>query len=205
MSSLMGRFILPCLILISNNLAAIPDSGIVFKAIYTNKEWKKESKDIKQFSSVIKEFVKANKSTNVDLKNSALESLKLQMKKEYDELNNRITSRAKKFSPSKKSKDTLIVNDMPKGYNPTIKGQIEHVDKSALLEGRSETEILLLYSRILNKENRIIRQLAMMEEITDVTPPSSFEAIIKNAADFKSAIEEEVKLMAKEKGKKNPK
>ncbi len=183
------------------NAHAINDSTIVFKPRYTKQEYKKEVKDLKEFDKVYKSFKKAAESTNIDLKNSTLESLKTQMKKEYDELNARITSRAKKFSPMKKPLDSIAQNDLPKGYNPTIKGQIQTVDKTALIDGKSETEILIRYSKILNKENRLIKQLSMMEEITESTPNSSISEILNNGADFKSYLKEELNLMNKEKGK----
>ena len=178
------------------------DTSILYKTIYTNKEWKKESKDIKQFAKVIKQFKKSISSSNIDLKNATLNLLREQMKKEGEELNNRITARAKKFSPAKKNTDTLITTDLPLGYNPTIKGQIKHVDKNSILEGKSETEILLMYSKILNKENKVIRQLSLMKEITETTPEVSYNEILKNADEFKSYLKDELNLMAKEKGKK---
>ncbi|MEO6189170.1 MAG: hypothetical protein ABIO44_01220 [Saprospiraceae bacterium] len=178
------------------------DSSILYKANYTNKEWKKESKDIKQFAKIIKEYKKSMGSNNIDLKNATLNLLKEQMKKEADELNNRITARAKKFSPAKKNTDTLITSDLPVGYNPTIKGQIKRVDKNSILEGKSETEILLKYSRILNKENKVIRQISLMKEITEITPEVSYNEILNNANEFKTYLKDELNLMAKEKGKK---
>lgn len=180
----------------------VTDSGLIFKKIYTNKEWKKESKDVNLFNKLIKKFEKSISSDNNDLKNSMLTELKDQMKIEYDQLNDRITKRAKTTSWPKKQKDTLAQDDLPKAYNPTIPGQLERVDKNKIIEGRSETEILLMYSRILNKENRIIRQLSMMDEVTESTPQSSMDEILKNAMEFKSIMKEEVQLMAKEKGKK---
>ena len=180
----------------------VTDSGLIFKKIYTNKEWKKESKDVNLFNKLIKKFEKSISSDNNDLKNSMLTELKDQMKIEYNQLNDRITKRAKTTSWPKKQKDTLAQDDLPKAYNPTIPGQLERVDKNKIIEGRSETEILLMYSRILNKENRIIRQLSMMEEVTESTPQSSMDEILKNAMEFKSIMKEEVQLMAKEKGKK---
>lgn len=177
------------------------DSLIVFKPIYTKQEYKKEVKDLKEFDKVFKSFKKSISSSNIDLKNAALESLKSQMKKEYDELNTRITARAKKFSPLKKPLDSIAQNDLPKGYNPSIKGQIQSVDKNALIDGKSETEILIRYSKILNKENRLIKQLSMMEEINDTTPITSINEILNNGNDFKSLMKDELNLLSKEKGK----
>ncbi len=178
------------------------DTSIVFTPQYTKKEIKKEAKDIKEFKKVIKEFKKSITSKNIDLKNSALVDLKSQMKKEYDELNSRITTRAKKVSSFKRSTDTLISGDIPLGYNPTIKGQIDRVDKSEIFKGKNETEILLLYTKILNKQNRIFRQLDSLEELTLSTPQSTYDAVLQNASDFKSTLTDELKLLSKEKGKK---
>lgn len=178
------------------------DSSIVFTAQYTKQEVKKEAKDIKEYNKVVKVFKKSISSKNIDLKNSTLSDLKSQMKKEYEELNSRITSRAKKVSTFKRTSDTLISGDIPQGYNPTIKGQIERVEKSDVLKGKNETEILLLYTKILNKQNRIIRQLDSLEELTITTPNSTYESVLKNAGDFKMTLSEELKLLNKEKGKK---
>ncbi|MFN8279276.1 MAG: hypothetical protein U0V49_03235 [Saprospiraceae bacterium] len=182
----------------------VQDTGIVFKPVYTKKEFKKESHDLKAYDKVVKEFRKSNAGTNIDLKNASLETLRETMKKEYDELNTRITARAKKFNPSsaKTATDTTAQSDLPKAYNPTIKNQIPRVDKNALLEGKSETSILLLYSRILNRENKVIRQLANMDVITEATPTSSYEEILRNAGEFRKYMKEEISLLAKEKGKK---
>ncbi|HNA65648.1 MAG TPA: hypothetical protein PKZ51_13065, partial [Saprospiraceae bacterium] len=62
--------------------------------------------------------------------------------------------------------------------------------------------ILLLYSRILNRENKVIRQLANMDVITEATPISSYEEILRNAGEFRKYMKEELSLLAKEKGKK---
>lgn len=181
----------------------IQDTGIVFKPVYTKKEFKKESRDLKAFDKIVKEFRKSVTGTNIDLKNASLESVREIMKKEYDELNTRITARAKKFNPSSaKATDTTAQSDLPKAYNPTIKNQIPRVDKNALLEGKSETSILLLYSRILNRENKVIRQLANMDVITEATPTSSYDEILRNAGEFRKYMKEELSLMTKEKGRK---
>ena len=88
----------------------VQDTGIVFKPVYTKKEYKKESHDLKAYDKVVKEFRKSNAGSNIDLKNASLETLRETMKKEYDELNSRITVRAKKFNPSssKTATDTKI-------------------------------------------------------------------------------------------------
>lgn len=184
------------------NAYAAKDSSLVFQARYSKKEIKKEAKDIKEFGKIVKSFKKSSQSDNIDLKNSALEELRVQMKKEYEELNLRITSRAKKASPAKRSKDTLIREDLPQGYNPTIKGQFENVDKTEILKGKNETEVLMMYSKILNKENRIIRQLEEFAEFDSSTPASTVESILKNASEFKTCLQEEFYLLNKEKLKK---
>ncbi|NOT36490.1 MAG: hypothetical protein HOP11_03845 [Saprospiraceae bacterium] len=184
------------------SIHASVDSNIVFQPIYSKKEIRKESKDIKEFAKKIKSLVKSQKSDNIDLKNYSLEEIKSQMKKEYEELNKRITIRAKKISPSKRSKDTLISGDIPQGYNPTIKGQFEKVDKNEILKGKNETEILMMYSKILNHENRIIRQLEEFQEFNSTTPSTTFDSVIKNANEFKNCLKDELALLSKEKGKK---
>ena len=169
------------------------DSLIQYKPIYTNKEYKKEKKDIKAFEKTIKAYEKSISSHNIDLINMHLANLKSVMMKETNELNGRITARTKRTRPAKQ------------GYNPSIEGQIINTPKSEILEKRSETEILIKYSKVLNKENQIIRKLGNISEVNSDTPSSSFEEILKDAKEFKELMKSELYNMSFEKGKKKSK
>lgn len=181
------------------------DSLIQYKPIYTNKEYKKEKKDIKAFEKTIKAYEKSISSHNIDLINMHLANLKSVMMKETNELNGRITARTKRTRPAKQIVDTLNNPELPKGYNPSIEGQIINTTKSEILEKRSETEILIKYSKVLNKENQIIRKLGNISEVNSDTPSSSFEEILKDAKEFKELMKSELYNMSFEKGKKKSK
>lgn len=101
----------------------VQDTGIVFKPVYTKKEFKKESHDLKAYDKVVKEFRKSNAGTNIDLKNASLETLRETMKKEYDELNTRITARAKNLIllPLKLQQIQLLSRTCPRPIIPPSK------------------------------------------------------------------------------------
>lgn len=190
------------LFVFSINSAFASDSTLVYNKLYTNKEVKKEVKDYKNFNKMVRKLKKSANKENIDLKNSILSEVKDLMKKEYEELNNRITNRAKKLTPLKRNSDTLIKGDIPEGYNPTIKGQFEPVNKSDVQKGKNETEVLLLYTKILNKENRILRQMDGIKEFMPTNKVTLMSEILDHLDHFKICLKEELQLMSKEKGKK---
>ena len=178
------------------------DSIIKYKPLYTKKEIKKEAKDIKEMTKLVKEFSKTAKSDNFDYLNSKLEKLKVRMNDEHQELNARISARTRRIKPAKITRDSLNEAELPKGYNTNIDGQIVNASKSDIMAKRSETEILLKYSKILSKENAIVRKLKNITELSKDTPSSTIDEIISDSNDFNNSMKDEVALMTKEKGKK---
>jgi len=182
--------------------SVLTDSIIKYKPLYTKKELKKEAKDIKEFGKLVKDFSKTSKSDNIDYLNSKLEKLKVRMNEEHQELNARISARTRRIKPAKINRDSLSETELPKGYNTNIGGQIVNANKSEIMEKRSETEILLKYSKVLSKENAIVRKLKNVTELTKDTPSRTIEEIISDSNDFVASMKEELALMTKEKGKK---
>lgn len=177
------------------------DSLIRYKAIYTNKEFKKEKKDIKDLSKLLKTFEKATISSNIDYINSSFEKLRGRMDQENLELNNRISDRSIKINPSK-NKDKKD-EDRPKGYNPTLETDMPKIDKNTISEKRSETAILMKYSQVLNKQNGIVRKLINLKEFEPETSAETMQQVIADGKSFLETMHQELELMSFEKGKKS--
>lgn len=190
-----------CFLLLSFNLLGYSqDSLIRYRPVYTKAELKKEKKDLTSFSKMIRSLEKSFGGNNFDFMNNNLEKVKKFMDQKNMDLNQKISDRSIKIHPPKvKNKDT---DDLPKGYNTNIDGQIKNLDKDMVAEKRSETAILMKYSQILNRENAILRKLKNFNEISQDVSKTSLDEILKDSQGFLACMKDAYGIMTREKGKK---
>jgi hypothetical protein len=179
------------------------DSLIRYKPIYTNKEFKKEKKDIKEFVRLLKTFEKAAQTSNIDFINTSFEKMRARMDQENLELNSRISDRSIRINPPK-PKDYKD-EDRPKGYNTTLEPALTKVDKNTISEKRSETAILMKYSQVLNKQNAIVRKLKNIKEFESDVSNDTYKQVLADGKSFQETMVQELELMKFEKGKKDQK
>jgi hypothetical protein len=166
---------------------------------------KKEKADLKLFTKMLKEWNKSVKKPNYDYLNSQYITFNAQMEKECNELSMRIATRNRSVYQTQKPKnqmDSLAKADLPVGYNPSIKGQIENVSREEIENKKSETDILSRYGKIIRQEKSVMNKLKNVHEINPDTPSSSLNQISDDLKIFLEAMQEEIRMLKNETNKK---
>jgi hypothetical protein len=176
-----------------------------YEKLYTKEYFKKEKEDLKVFLKMSKEWTKGIKKPNFDYLASQFSKLNAQMEKEHSELSLRIANRNRSVSSSSKSmsrSDSLKKADLPVGYNPTIKGQIENFTKEEINKKRTESDILSVYGKVIRTQKAILTKLKNIKEITPETLPSSLNQISEDLNNFQLSMKEELRILKNETGVK---
>ncbi|MDQ3140648.1 MAG: hypothetical protein M3Q56_00200 [Bacteroidota bacterium] len=198
------------LLVLINSIEFLPaqaDSSfrIKYKNVYTADQLKKEKKDIKEVTALIKDWKKSIKKNNPNYLSSLLENIKLRFVQENNQTSERIAARNRLLSGKKntaQNKDSIYQQDFPKVYNPDIPLQVKNTTKEQVQEKRSESEILSTYGAIFKRQKKILIKLANIREIQAETTRASLEEIHRDFIAFLSTMKDELNLMKKESRKR---
>ncbi len=174
--------------------------GVKANGIYSKEELKGEKLEIKNINKLLKKWQSALKSNNWDYINTTWQGLYSQMLAEANETSTRVGNRQKNISQTKaQSKSTSEESDLPKGYNPTIDGQINNMSKNDIERAKTEHNALAPYQNIITKQNSILRRMKNFKEFNSETAGSSVDQLRSDVKEFIQLLNEELLLMRKEK------
>lgn len=182
-------------------MASTLGDSVKFVKRYDPDILKKEKQDVKDFTKLLKTWSSSIKKPNYDFLNSQFIILTEQMEKESNELSLRIANRNRVVYQTHKPKstqDSIAKADLPVGYNPTIKGQIENISKAEIENKKSESEILSRYGKIIKQEKTIMAKLKNVHEINLETPYTTLQQIQSDLKVFLSAMQDELVLLKNE-------
>ena len=174
--------------------------GVKANGIYSKEELKGEKLEIKNINKLLKKWQSALKSNNWDYINTTWQGLYSQMLAEANETSTRVGNRQKNISQTKaQSKSTSEESDLPKGYNPTIDGQINNMSKNDIERAKTEHNALAPYQNIITKQNSILRRMKNFKEFNSETADSSVDQLRTDVKEFIQLLNDELLLMKKEK------
>ncbi len=179
---------------------AINVDSTSYPPIYSIKDIKKETKEIKAFQKLIRQFESARK--NIDYQNSILEKVLASMQKETQELNFRIKHRTQQLADHSKKKqaDSIWLEDLPQAYNPELisYNKNQNFNKEETQIKRQESVILSFYGKILRDQQLIIQRMEKINSLQPETMHESYPAVQKDMKSFLANMKEEVNWMRKE-------
>lgn len=171
---------------------------------YTKQQYKKEQKDLKVFEKQIKEWRSALKKPNPDYLNTLMGKLMETLRKEHDEMSDRVSERSKKMLPPgvKTKQDSALLADKPKVYNAELADQRPRITKEEIFRKKMESDYLSAYVPVVREEKKILAKLKNMDEFNAETTTSVYNEITNDFERFKHQMKIELDLLKKETAKK---
>lgn len=182
----------------------LPDTSGAPSIKYSRQQFKKEQKDLKNFEKQIKEWKSAVKKSNPDYLNSLMGKLMETLRKEHDEMSDRVSERSKKMLPPgvKTKQDSAFLADRPKVYNAELADQRPRITKEEIFRKKLESDYLSEYVPVVREEKKILARLKNIDEFNSETPSSVFTDITNDFEQFREQMKIELALLKRETAKK---